>query len=111
MEKLTGVFMNKEFVGVDLGGTKTIAASSDENGKIIGKCQEKTPVALKDGLEMIIRMIKEVSSSPAAIGCACGGPLDWKNGVVSPVHMPEWSGVPLKDIIENELSCPFYVDV
>jgi len=100
----------EEFVGIDLGGTKTMVACF-KDGKITRRVMEKTPINLNDGIEMLTRMVREVSSSPSAIGCACGGPLDYRSGVVSPLHMPQWRNVPLKEIIEKEFGCPFYVDV
>jgi predicted NBD/HSP70 family sugar kinase len=45
------------------------------------------------------------------IGAAIGGPLDWKEGIVSPLHQPEWRAVPLKALMEREFGCPFRVDV
>ncbi len=101
----------EEYVGIDLGGTKTIVSSADSKGNIIKQVRENTPASLNEGLEMLMRMVREVSSSPTSIGCACGGPLDWRNGIVSPVHMPSWRSVPLKEIMEKEFGCNFYVDV
>lgn len=98
------------YVGVDLGGTKTIVASADNTGKILKQSKEKTPSDLREGVDMIINMIKE-AGEPSAIGCACGGPLDYKTGVVSPLHMPAWRNVQLKEIMEKEFGCPFHVDV
>lgn len=103
--------MGKEFVGIDLGGTKTIVAVSDEHGEIKESFRFDTPLNFDEGLEKIINSVRQLSSSPTAIGCACGGPLDYRTGVVSPVHMPKWKNVPLKEIIEREFKCPFVVDV
>ena len=99
------------YVGIDLGGTKIIVVSVDKDGSIIKKIKNDTPLELDEGLEMLKNMVKEVCSSPKAIGCACGGPLDWKSGVVSPLHQPKWRNVPLKQIMEKEFSCKFHVDV
>jgi predicted NBD/HSP70 family sugar kinase len=45
------------------------------------------------------------------IGAAIGGPLDWEQGIVSPLHQPDWRNVPLKAIMEEKWNCPFHVDV
>ena len=103
--------MQKQYVGIDLGGTKIIVACADEKGNIIKKVKNDTPLGLDDGIAMIKNMVKEVSSSPASIGCACGGPLDWRSGIVSPLHQPKWRAVPLRQIMEKEFGCRFYVDV
>ena len=46
-----------------------------------------------------------------AIGASAGGPLDYRSGVVSPLHMPEWRNVPLKQIFEDQFQTRFFVDV
>ncbi len=99
-------------IGLDFGGTKTIVASADKNGNIIESIRNPTPQNLEEGINLFKKMIHKVSSNQKinAIGCATGGPLDWKNGTVSFHHMSDWHNVPLKDIMENEFGCPFYVD-
>lgn len=101
------------YVGLDLGGTKFLVAAADGHGRILERVQEPTPQALDAGLSAIERMISAVSAGRpiAGIGAAIGGPLDWKSGVVSPLHQPAWRGVPLKSIIEKRWLCPFHVDV
>ncbi len=100
------------FVGIDFGGTKTLVASADENGNIIKRVRKETPQGVSDGIEMFKEMVRDVSNGEKidSIGCSSGGPLDWKNGIVSPLHMPQWSNVPLKEIMEKEFGCSFYVD-
>jgi len=46
-----------------------------------------------------------------AIGVSCGGPLDAENGIVSPLHQPEWRQLPLAAIVQKEFACPFRVEV
>ncbi len=101
------------YIGVDLGGTKILIASADENGKIIKKIEFPTPINLDEGLNLVKNGIKEVSGKEKilSIGCSVGGPLNYKTGVVSPLHMPEWRNIPLKQIIEKGFGCKFYVDV
>jgi len=101
------------YIGLDIGGTKIMAASSDDNGCIQKRTWQPTPRTLKDGITILNEMIYEVSNNKkiAGIGAAIGGPLNWKQGVVSPLHQPEWRNIPLKSIMEKEWSCPFYVDV
>jgi len=58
-------------------------------------------------------MIAEVAGNEAILGmgAAVGGPLDWEQGIVSPLHQPAWRDVPLKAIMETRWRCPFRVDV
>jgi predicted NBD/HSP70 family sugar kinase len=42
---------------------------------------------------------------------AIGGPLNWRTGVVSPLHQPNWRAVPLKDLLRDRWQCPVHIDV
>jgi predicted NBD/HSP70 family sugar kinase len=101
------------YVGLDIGGTKLLVASADEHGTILQKTQEPTPLDRDEGLALLMTMISRVTGSApiTAIGAAIGGPLDWKRGIVSPLHQPQWRAVPLKELMETAYGCPFYVDV
>jgi len=101
------------YIGLDIGGTKLMAAASDNNGNILRRTLESTPLELEEGLAALNRMINDVADgqSITGMGAAIGGPLDWKNGVVSPLHQPQWRRVPLKAMMEKEWGCPFFVDI
>jgi len=105
--------MKEIYIGLDIGGTKFEAAASDATGNILQRTISETPRSLEEGLERLKAMTTEVAAGEriSAIGAAIGGPLDWRNGVVSPLHQPEWRDVPLKEIMESWFGCPFYVDV
>jgi glucokinase len=47
---------------------------------------------------------------PVAIGCGCGGPQRWPEGVVSPLHIPAWRDFPLRDRLERRFGIPAIVD-
>jgi glucokinase len=100
-------------VGLDIGGTKLLVASADERGQIIQRAVEPTPLDLDDGIAVLHQMIAAVSGGQkiTAMGAAVGGPLDWRQGIVSPLHQPEWRKVPLKAIMQERWQCPFFVDV
>jgi predicted NBD/HSP70 family sugar kinase len=101
------------FIGLDIGGTKIMVAAADEKGNIVHRKRASTPINLEDGLNVLHRMIEEVSKGEEvqAIGAAIGGPVDWRNGIVSPLHQSTWREVPLKQIMEAQWDCPFFVDV
>ena len=105
--------MNDVIVGLDIGGTKLIVAAADAQGHILKRERASTPLALEEGLARLHAMIATVTDGAriAAIGAAAGGPLDWRTGVVSPLHQPEWREIPLKEIMETEYRCPFHVEV
>jgi glucokinase len=101
------------YVGLDIGGTKFLAAAANSEGDILRTARADTPVDLAAGLALLEAMVRDVAQGEPiqAIGAAIGGPLDWRSGVVSPLHQPQWRDVPLKAIVEQTWSCPFSVDV
>ncbi len=100
-------------IGLDIGGTKILAAAATREGQIIQQRREATPVDLDAGLALLRSMVEEFAwrGRLVAIGAAIGGPLDWQSGIVSPLHQPQWRNVPLKHIMETTFGCPFVVDV
>jgi glucokinase len=100
-------------VGLDIGGTKIMAASADPEGNILRRVRTETSTSLAADLTNIDRMIAEVAADEEILGmgAAIGGPLDWEQGIVSPLHQPAWRNVPLKAILEARWNCPFQVDV
>lgn len=101
------------YVGLDIGGTKLIVAAADAAGAIQDQTQAATPPGLDEGLQLLHRMIETVARGRRVLGlgAAIGGPLDWKTGVVSPLHQPQWREVPLKALMETRWGCPLHVDV
>ena len=101
------------FVGLDIGGTKIMVASADSDGNILRRVRTATSTSLETDLENIDRMIQEVSAKEKilCIGAAIGGPLDWEQGIVSPLHQPAWRNIHLKSILEEKWNCSFQVDV
>ena len=101
------------FVGLDIGGTKIMVAAADREGKILRRARTATSASLEEDLANINNMILEVTGAEKiiGIGAAIGGPLDWEQGIVSPLHQPAWRKVPLKAMMESKWNCPFHVDV
>jgi len=101
------------YIGLDIGGTKLMAAAADREGNILRRARTPTSTSLKEDLQSLNRMISDLSAGEKILGmgAAVGGPLDCVQGVVSPLHQPAWREVPLKTIMENQWGCPFSVDV
>jgi predicted NBD/HSP70 family sugar kinase len=100
-------------VGLDIGGTKIMVAAADREGNIVRRGRTDTSTSLAVDLENLHRMIAEVAAGEEILGmgAAIGGPLDWEQGIVSPLHQPDWRNVPLKKIMEGRWNCRFHVDV
>lgn len=103
----------KQYIALDIGGTKFMVASFTENLLEIKRVKYNTPEDFNEGIDLLKKMINEVSNKDriGGIGAAIGGPLDAVRGIVSPLHQRQWRNIPLKDIMEEKWGCPFYVDV
>ena len=90
------------YVALDIGGTKILAAAAGRDGKPLRTLRQPTPASLEEGLTLLSSMARECAAGATirAIGASIGGPLDWKEGVVSPLHQPAWRSVPLKRLFE-----------
>src|SRR5512138_2045917 len=101
------------FIGLDIGGTKIMVAAADREGNELRRLRTDTSPSLETDLANIDHMIAEVAAGEKILGmgAAIGGPLDWEQGIVSPLHQPAWRDVPLKELMGSKWSCPFRVDV
>jgi predicted NBD/HSP70 family sugar kinase len=100
-------------IGLDIGGTKIMVAAADRKGNILRRARTGTSTSLEEDLDNLNRMIAQVAGEDKIVGmgAAIGGPLDWEQGIVSPLHQPAWRKVPLKAMMEEKWGCPFQVDV
>ncbi|HEX5322800.1 MAG TPA: ROK family protein, partial [Capsulimonadaceae bacterium] len=90
-----------------------LVAAAAPDGRILRRALHATPSGLAEGIDLLTKMAREVAAEEPvlAIGAAIGGPLDWRQGIVSPLHQHQWRDVPLRTIFENEFEVPFAVDV
>jgi glucokinase len=92
-------------LAIDIGGTKIAAAVVRSDGELLGQNRvavqpTRDPnLMLKWVIDCAARAV-EVSSVPASgiigVGCGCGGPMKWPEGIVSPINIPAWRDFPLR---------------
>ena len=101
------------YIGLDIGGTKLMAAAADESGPFTRKSPAVPSTNLKDDLAALDQLVSELAGGERVLGmgAAVGGPLDWRSGVVSPLHQPTWRQVPLKVILQERWGCRVQLDV
>ena len=106
-------------VGVDMGGTKILAAVINAKGEIVQQAKRATKPKKgpEEVIERITRCIREAIDSAElkpsqirAIGIGSPGPLDPETGVIIFAPNLGWSNVPLKAKLEANLSIPTFVD-
>ncbi|MDQ1694824.1 MAG: glucokinase [Frankiaceae bacterium] len=88
-------------LAVDIGGTKISAALVAADGSLDRRREIATP-ADADAEELcagVLGLLDDVCgpASPEAVGVGCGGPMQWPQGVVSPLNIPAWRAFPLAD--------------
>ena len=101
------------WLALDIGGTRSRAAAVTNTGAFVRRAQAATPLALEAGVELIWRLADDVLAGerPQAVGVSIGGPLDWRNGRVSPLHQPAWRDIPFRDMVAGRFGCLVYLDV
>ncbi len=112
--------MSDIVIGIDLGGTKIMAAAVDADGKILSRVflltpVDKGPAAVLDQMaEAAAQATKQSGASLGevrGIGIGSPGPLDPDEGVIifSP-NLPGWDHVPMKRHIEGATGRPVFMD-
>jgi glucokinase len=107
-------------VGVDIGGTNLRLAIADRSGKIATKWSattvgirdpEKVIRLILDGVKSGLSELHEPASMIQSIGIGVPGITDVANGVVvATSYLMGWRNVPLRALVEKELSIPTIVD-
>ncbi len=116
MAKKTEVYR----MGIDLGGTKILAAVVDTSGVIVGMAKKKTKADL--GPDAVVKRIIDTATDAmtaaktsikeiAGVGVGAPAPVDYKTGVVySAPNLPGWDEVPLGARLQAEFGVPVRVD-
>ncbi|MDR1980963.1 MAG: ROK family protein [Tannerellaceae bacterium] len=107
--------MERNILGVDIGGTKTaiIYAREETSIHIIDKIVFPTSSA-KDTIRDIFLNLDQIQKKNGlctddiyAIGISCGGPLDSERGIImSPPNLPGWENVPIVDMVKERFHIP-----
>jgi glucokinase len=90
-------------LAVDVGGTKLAAAWVAPDGQVLRQDRMPTaPTGAGEGEQLWLtlrRLVDDVCAgeAPAAVGVGCGGPMNWRAGLVSPLNLLAWRDFPLRD--------------
>lgn len=89
----------------DIGGTKTRVAISEDLKSFSQVKKFNTPKNFKEGIEEIVRVIKELHPTP--LSGVCGGIRgvldDQKKGIVYDSVLTKWIDEPIADLLKKEL--------
>ncbi len=99
------------YAGIDIGGSKTLAASVADNGVIQQKIRFETP---KDYDDFLVKLREVMGSMDAhdfhAAGVAIPGRIDRKHGIGRVFGNLPWRDVPIAHDIEKILHCPVMLE-
>ena len=106
-------------LGVDLGGTKILAAVVTQSGNIISRAKKKTKPAkpmedILGRIEACCREAVEASGIPldhiAGVGVGSPGPLDPVKGIVIETPNLNLTGAPITPYLNQKLNLPAFID-
>ena len=116
---MRGLFLLKQYIGIDIGGTKIAvllgSVSEKEEIKVLEKERLSTSKdCLQPNLDRITQAIDSLllkkdlkPSQVSGIGISCGGPLDVAKGIIqSPPNLPLWKDVAICQILEQRFGIP-----
>lgn len=118
--------IKKYVIGIDIGGTKCAVILADGNKEnflnktfiIERKCfKTKEEQSWRDVIVRIEKIIDKIMSgyniskeALVGIGISCGGPLDYRRGIIlSPPNLIGWKEVPIVKIISERYHVPVYL--
>jgi glucokinase len=109
--------MEKVYLGVDVGGTKTAVLLSARPPEALGRIEFAT--LPEQGPERALQLIVESARSllaqhgvgVKAIGVSCGSPLDRVKGIIqAPPNLSTWVDVPIRQLMEEAFDAPCQVE-
>ncbi|MFN2187027.1 MAG: ROK family protein [Anaerolineae bacterium] len=107
-------------VGMDLGGTKILAAIVDAEGRLLAEAKRATKAP--EGPDAVIRRMAQTArkaarqagidwSAIAGVGVGAPGPIDPESGMVyNPPNLPGWDEVALGPRLSEALGVPVYLE-
>ncbi len=100
-------------IGIDIGGTKIMAAAINSEGIIDEPIKVSTPKGPENIINQFLELIEHFKKNHvvAGIGIATAGIVDGSTGTVigATGNLPGWTGTPVKRIIESKTLLPTFV--
>lgn len=96
-------------LAVDVGGTKVETALVDDHGVVLGASRHRASTgarATSEELAFAVRgvVLQTLASVPlgyplVGVGIGCAGPIQLRQGAVSPLNLPVWREYPLQELV------------
>ncbi len=99
------------YLGIDVGGTKTLVATLDDHGVILQRIKFPTDHNYENWRKELAATVDKMSTdSLKACGIALPGRIDREHGVGIAMGNLPWRNVPVQKDVERLLGCPVVVD-
>lgn len=99
------------YFAMDIGGTKTLLAVFNQDGKLTKQVKFPTPPDYIDFIRLVKKTIPELGQTSFKAGCvAAPGKIDRKHGVVLAMGNLDWGLAPIAKDIRAIIDCPVVVE-
>jgi predicted NBD/HSP70 family sugar kinase len=99
------------YLGIDVGGTKTLVASLTHDGVITEQLRFGTPKNYKEFIQTLAHTVADISTKKfVACGVGIPGRLDRKHGFGVAMGNLPWKNIPIKDDVQRIAQCPVVID-
>ena len=99
-------------LAIDVGGTKVLVATFDNNGNITKSQKFKTPIMYPDFIDELKQNVREVTNGeqPEACSIAMPGKIDRKQNMVIAFGNLPWENVYVARDLADTITCPIYLE-
>jgi glucokinase len=99
------------YMGIDIGGTKTLVACLDDNGVIAESVKFPTPHVYPEFLRELAKVVASFTTKDfKAAGVAVPGRIDREHGVAVACGNLPWKDLPIQADIERMLRCSTVIE-
>lgn len=100
----------KEYIGIDIGGTKCAVVRGNEAGQILEKKRFLT-TDRDETLQTLFQHVETMMTARTrAVGVSCGGPLDAGRGLIlGPPNLPGWDRVAITEMLTARFQIPAFL--
>ena len=99
------------YLGIDIGGTKTLVASLSDDGTITESVKFPTPVLYEDFITELAKAVASLTTKDFQAGAiAAPGALDRHRGIVRKFGNLGWLNVSLVTDVEAVAHCPIHME-
>ncbi|MEN8098368.1 MAG: ROK family protein [Chloroflexota bacterium] len=99
----------KQYIGIDLGGTKILSGIIDSKGNILEQDYRKTEahkgpdVVVSNIIDSVNSLLSNDTHSISSVGVGAPGFATPDGFVIDPPNLDDWESVPLRQILKTEL--------